>query len=433
MVEDVGGATRRQSKKLDGWRPDDSKICRKISNRTRSSVTFDFVFVLSTELRSLLAHAGRLAMERVSTVVIGAGVVGLAVARRFPNALILDRASRIGAETSSRNSEVVHAGLYYPPGSLKGKLCMRGKQLLYEYCRERSIFCHRIGKLIVATDEAQLRETLPKLKQQAVANGVMDTRVLSKEEVRDLEPELETVGALHSPSTGIVDSHSFMYALLADVESQGGTLALNTKVTDARIRNGRVELFADGVWLSCDRVINCAGLWADHVARLIHHGSEWDPPRQYYARGTYFRLQGVTSPFKHLIYPVPDVRGGLGVHATLDQSGQVKFGPDVEWLPPEADIDTISWEPDLRRGDVFYEAIRRYWPSLPNDALAPDYTGVRPKLAHPDLGGTGFRNFCFLAEKDHGIPGLVHLMGIESPGLTSSLAIADHVAQLVDT
>jgi L-2-hydroxyglutarate oxidase LhgO len=370
---------------------------------------------------------------KVEAVVIGAGVVGLAVARALAisgkEVLLLDRASRIGSETSSRNSEVVHAGLYYPKNSLKAKLCVQGRQMLYEFCDSRSIAYKKCGKLLVATDAEQVRSNLRELQELAVNNGVTDTRLISREELQNMEPEVHAHGALWSPSTGIVDSHSFMVSLLADAEEHGLTLALRSGVSDGKIKDDGIHLNVEGMWISSGLVVNSAGLWAHQVASRIHAGHGWQPPRQYFAKGTYFQLQG-PSPFSHLVYPVPDKRGGLGVHATVDMGGQVKFGPDVEWLDPQTEPDDIDWTPDPDRAQSFYQAIRRYWPGLADDALVPDYTGVRPKLSHPDMvASMSFQDFAVVKKDVHGVPGLVHLLGIESPGLTSVMALADYIVQ----
>lgn len=338
------------------------------------------------------------------------------------------------SETSSRNSEVIHAGLYYPSSSLKAKFCVQGKQQLYEFCQDRQITHNPCGKLIVATNEQQLAQDLPSLQQKAIQNGVTDTRILSRQDVQYLEPEVECVGALLSPSTGVIDSHSFFLSILADAEAHGATLALQTAVDDAQINtnNQKVCLHAEGTWIECDTVVNSAGLWAHQIASLIHNNHVWKPPKQFFAKGTYFRLEG-KPPFRHLIYPVPEP-GGLGVHATVDWSGQtVKFGPDVEWLDPDVDLDDIRLVPDSQRGEKFYDQVRKYWPLLPDNKLVPDYVGVRPKLSHPSVptSGLSFQDFRIIGQEAHGIPGLIHLFGIESPGLTSSMAIADHVVNLL--
>jgi L-2-hydroxyglutarate oxidase LhgO len=397
------------------------------------------------------------AAEKVETVIIGAGVIGLAVARALSatavaggggaEILLLDRAGTVGSETSSRNSEVIHAGLYYPSESLKAKLCVRGKQQLYDYCEARAIPFRQCGKLIVATQPEHVA-TLSNLQKQAESNGVMDTEIWSAQKLLAREPTLSPTnlhGALWSPSTGILDSHTFMINLLADAELDGScTLALHTQVEDAVIQNDRrIHLYAAGMWLSCRRVINCAGLWAGNIASLIHTSRDGpsaktttsQPPKQYFARGTYFRLQQQHQPcsFSHLIYPVPDPRGGLGVHATIDLQGQVKFGPDVEWLDVTTDPNGIDMKPDPARAESFYKSIRTYWPDLQDGALVPDYTGVRPKLQHPSLfpgQSLPFQDFMIVGPETHGVPGLIHLFGIESPGLTSSMAISDYVAKL---
>jgi L-2-hydroxyglutarate oxidase LhgO len=388
--------------------------------------------------------------------VIGVGAVGLAIGRALAMAgkevLLLERSSAICTETSARNSEVIHAGIYYPQNSLKAKFCVQGKQLLYEYCKERSISHKRCGKLIVATNRTQLTNDIPALHQKAIMNGVTDCQIISKEDVHVMEPNVTCEGALYSPSSGIVDSHSFFVNMLADCENAGSSLALNTKIQDAQtVREGsdgstKICLYADDTWISCDYVINSAGLWADEVASLIHQRPKdvddddddnnnitmkWHPPKHYYAKGTYFRLEGKT-PFQHLIYPVPEP-GGLGVHATIDWGGTgVKFGPDVEWLHPDTRPEEISYNPDPNRGDGFYDEIRKYWPALPEGKLVADYVGVRPKLTHPSVASASkFEDFRIVGPETHGVPGLVHLLGIESPGLTSSMAIAKYVKDLL--
>jgi L-2-hydroxyglutarate oxidase LhgO len=394
------------------------------------------------------------AANKVDTVVIGAGVVGLAVARALlrrgnrNEVILVERASAIGTGTSSRNSEVIHAGLYYPPHTLKAKLCVQGKHQLYQFCEGRNIPYRRCGKLVVATQESH-RRTLAKLKKQAQESGV-ETKILHAEDVKILEPALcdsdKIIGGLLSPSTGILDSHMLMMNLLADCEQHTSnfTLALHTKVEDAMIQeqpqtNTKKNLMLDGMWLECSTIVNCAGLSAHTVASRMHKDTHWTPPKQYFARGNYFKLQQSNLPFPlfhHLIYPVPDPTGGLGVHATMDLQGNVRFGPDVQWLPMEQeDPDQIDMSVDPKRAQDFYESIRTYWPGLHDEALVPDYVGVRPKLAHPhivpDSNESLFRDYFIAGREVHGIPGLVHCMGIESPGLTSSLALADYVAGLL--
>ena len=371
--------------------------------------------------------------------VIGAGVIGLAIARALSLAgrevLLVEKASTIGSETSSRNSEVIHAGLYYQSKSLKARFCVEGKRALYQYCLERHIPYNNVGKLIVATQPEQVIRELEILRRQAVENGVTDIKMLTPHDVKAMEPNVQCVGgALWSPSTGVFDSHSFMTSLLADAENNGTTLALQTRVEDAAVEEPLLLQFSDGTWLGCDHVINAAGLWAHRIAQHFHRSvAQWQPPRQYFAKGTYFRLQGEHPlPFQHLIYPVPEP-GGLGVHATVDWAGQsIKFGPDVEWVDEHVELPTqISLLPDAQRGERFYEQVRKYWPGLQDGKLVPDYVGVRPKLNHPSLGAVGFEDFCIADESIHGVKGLVHLFGIESPGLTSSMAIGDYVTDLL--
>jgi len=376
------------------------------------------------------------AAYHVEIAVVGAGVIGLAVARALAQTgkevLLLDRASMIGSETSARNSEVIHAGLYYPPSSFKGTFCVRGKHLLYEYCESRHVSHNRCGKLVVATNETQWKQDLPRIKEQAVKNGVLDVELYSRTQVQDLEPQVDCSGALWSPSTGVLDSHSFMVSLLADAEQHGATLALNSEVNNASISSDGITLEVDGTIMSCDAVVNSAGLWADKVARMMHRDTVWQPPRQFFAKGNYFKLEGVKTPFQHLVYPMPEAAGGLGVHATIDWSGQsVKFGPDVEWLDSDVTPDSINLTPEATRGDSFYDAVRKYWPDLPDGALVPDYAGVRPKLSHPKAPTDVPADFYIAGSEEHGVSGLVHLLGMESPGLTSSIAIAEYVKDLL--
>ncbi len=320
-------------------------------------------------------------------IVVGAGVIGLAITRALAKAgkevLLLEKDSHICTETSSRNSEVIHAGLYYPHASQKAKFCVKGKQLLYQYCEERGIVHRKCGKLIVATTKDQLTDHLPSLLKKAHQNGVTDVRMLSREDVRILEPEVECFGGLFSPSTGVLDSHSFYLNLLTDVEDNGATVILRSKVEDADVIDNKVCLNIDGDWLSADTVINCAGLHSHDIASKIHKLSNtgddestisWHPPKQYFAKGTYFRLDG-KSPFRHLIYPVPEP-GGLGIHATIDWSGTgTKFGPDVEWLDHEILPQEINYDPNPSSRDKFAAAIQKYYPDLPKERLQPDYVG----------------------------------------------------------
>jgi L-2-hydroxyglutarate oxidase LhgO len=363
--------------------------------------------------------------EKVDCVVIGAGVVGLAVARalavRGRETLVLEAASAIGTGTSSRNSEVIHAGIYYDPGSAKAGLCVAGKHLLYTYCEARGIEHRRCGKLIVATNQEQVR-TLEKIEATARANGVTDLRWLTAAEATAMEPALSCVTALLSPSTGIIDSHGFMLALQGDLEKAGGTVSLRAPVRRGECRRDGIHLEAgneDPVELAASVVVNSAGLQAQDLARRIDGIPEPSIPPSLYAKGNYYVLQG-RAPFQHLIYPVPEP-GGLGVHLTLDLAGQAKFGPDVEW------VDRLDFSVDPARAEGFYRAIRSYWPGLPAGGLRPGYAGIRPKLSGP---GAPARDFLIQGPDAHGVRGLINLYGIESPGMTAALAIAELVADL---
>jgi L-2-hydroxyglutarate oxidase LhgO len=361
-------------------------------------------------------------LERVDAVVVGAGVVGLAIARELALAgrevIILDAEDAIGTHTSSRNSEVIHGGIYYPKGSLKARACVEGKHLLYEYCASHGVPHRRCGKLIVATSEAQLGE-LGALRQKAHANGVADVDWLPKEQVARWEPELFCMGALHSPSTGIIDSHALMLAYLGDAENAGAMLALRSPLERAMVHADGFELRVAGSEpIACGVLVNSAGLRAPSVARAIEGYPQEPAPRELYAKGNYYTLTR-RSPFSRLIYPVPEP-GGLGVHVTLDLAGQARFGPDVEW------VERINYDVDPRRAERFYAAIRRYWPGLPDGALAPGYAGIRPKTAGP---GEPAPDFEIQGPRKHGVPGLVQLYGIESPGLTASLALARMVRE----
>jgi L-2-hydroxyglutarate oxidase LhgO len=365
-------------------------------------------------------------MERVDAIVIGAGVVGLAVARSLARAgrevIVLEAADAIGTETSSRNSEVIHAGIYYPPGSLKARLCVAGKQTLYRYCSERGVAHRHCGKLIVATNEGQL-PALEKIRAQAATNGVDDLRRIGPEEVAILEPAVRCVGALLSPSTGIIDSHGLMLALLGDAEANGAILVLRSPVVAGVVRDHGIQLDVGGaepMRIHARIVVNSAGLHASHVACLIEGIPPDHIPPSYLCKGSYYSLAGRT-PFSRLVYPVPEA-AGLGVHATVDLAGQARFGPDVEW------VDRIDYGVDPRRADAFYAAIRAYWPALKDGALSPAYSGIRPKIQAP---GEPARDFLIAGPRDHGVPGLVNLFGIESPGLTASLAIGVWVEGLL--
>ncbi|MGL6047984.1 MAG: NAD(P)/FAD-dependent oxidoreductase [Vogesella sp.] len=362
-------------------------------------------------------------MDKIDTVVIGAGVVGLACARALAQAgrdvMIVEQEAAIGQHTSSRNSEVIHAGIYYAPGSHKARLCVAGRDMLYRYCAERAIPHQRIGKLLVAVAAADAG-SLAALQQHAAANGVA-LSWLDHAALREREPALHAHAALHSPATGIIDSHALMQALLADAEHAGATLALASPVLGGQAsRAGMVLQLADGYEVLAQQVVNAAGLWAPTLAQQLHGVPRETIPTPRYARGVYFALSG-RSPFSQLIYPLPEP-GGLGTHLTLDLGGQARFGPDVEW------IDGVDYTVDPQRAQGFYRSIRRWWPGLADGALAPTYGGVRPKIV-PQGAADG--DFVIQGPAVHGVPGLVNLYGIESPGLTASLAIAAEVASLL--
>ncbi|AHL77240.1 FAD-dependent oxidoreductase [Stutzerimonas stutzeri] len=361
-------------------------------------------------------------MERVDCVVIGAGVVGLAVARAMALAgrevLVLEAESAIGSGTSSRNSEVIHAGIYYPQGSLKARLCVAGRDALYAFCESHGVPYRRCGKLIVATDESQLAG-LDQLQAHAQANGVHDLQRLDVDQIKVLEPQLNAVAGLLSPSTGIVHSHALMLALQGDAQTAGALLALRAPVSaiEATATGLRVDVGGDEpMALLATCVINCAGHAAPWIAGYTRGLAAKSVPPRYFAKGSYFSL-ATSTPFRHLVYPLPEP-GGLGVHLTLDLGGQARFGPDVEW------VDSLDYTMNESRAGGFYAAIRRYWPGLPDGALQPAYTGIRPKISGPDEAAADFR---IDGPAEHGIAGLVNLFGIESPGLTAALAIADEV------
>lgn len=353
-------------------------------------------------------------LDKVECIVIGAGVVGLAVgaelARRGREVVVLEQHEIIGSETSSRNSEVIHAGIYYPSGSKKAELCVRGRARLYRHCEDYDVPYRRCGKLIVASrpeQETTVRDYIAKAR----ANGVSDLYWVSGAELESLEPEVNGVGGVLSPSTGIIDSHSYMLSLQGILEAHGGTIAFNTLVN--RIGNGPtgLEVQTGDLRLACKYLINSAGLCAPDLAVQITPG-----PKAYFAKGHYYAYSGA-APFSRLVYPVAE-SGSLGVHVTLDLAGQVKFGPDARW------IDSIDYEFDESRFEDFVAAIRTYYPGLDTQKLHPGYTGIRPKIAPAD---TGFSDFILATPADHGVAGLINLLGIESPGLTASLAIADEV------
>lgn len=364
-------------------------------------------------------------MERaIEVMVIGAGVVGLAVARAFSLAgrevVVVETERTVGAHTSSRNSEVVHAGFYYQPGSLKADLCVAGRRALYAYAEAKGIAHRRLGKLVVATDGDEVA-ALDGYRERGAANGVEGLELIGAAQARKLEPEVRCSAALWSPATGIVDAHGLMAALRDDAERAGAMVVLRAPVLGGTASGSGIELSIGGASPSevrCSALINAAGLWAPDVARSLVGLAPAAIPVPYYARGHYFLLAG-PSPFRHLVYPVA-VAGGLGVHLTLDLAGQARFGPDLEW------IEGVDYRFDEGRRPAFEAAIRRYWPALPDGALRPGYTGVRPKISRAQV-----QDFVIQGPAEHGVPGLVNLFGIESPGLTAALAIADRVASLL--
>jgi L-2-hydroxyglutarate oxidase LhgO len=364
-------------------------------------------------------------VDSVECVVIGAGIVGLAVARSLAEAgrevLVLEQAGAIGTQTSSRNSEVIHAGIYYRPSSLMARFCVAGRKALYEYCAAHGVPHRRCGKLIVATTAAEA-EMLESIRQRAANNGVTDLEKLSGAEACAMEPALNCAAALLSPSTGIIESHSFMLALQGDMEAAGGVIAFHSPVEGIAAAEPGFVLDVGGeqpTRLKCALLVNAAGLQAPDLAARITALPRSLVPQTYYAKGNYFTLSGHT-PFSRLIYPVP-VPGGLGVHLTLDLAGQARFGPDVEW------VEEIDYTVDASRAESFYAAIRRYWPGLPDGALQPGYCGIRPKIVPPAVAQ---QDFVVQGPQVHGIPGLVNLFGIESPGLTASLALAEAVRDI---
>ncbi len=365
--------------------------------------------------------------EQVDSVVIGAGVVGLAVARVLAQAgrevVVLEAENAFGTGISARNSEVIHAGIYYPTGSLRARLCVRGKALLYDFCARHQVAHQRCGKLIVATSPDEL-PVLARLRQQAEANGVHDLQPLDAAQARALEPALHCHGALLSPSTGIVDSHGLMRALLGEAERHGAMLALRSPMTGGRVTPEGIVLQVGGdapSTLCARQVVNAAGLGAVAVAGTLQGLAAAHVPRQHLSKGCYFTLPG-RAPFSRLVYPAPGEAGHLGVHLTLDLGGQARFGPSFRW------VEAIDYQVDLDEATAFYAEVRRYWPALADGALQPGYAGMRPKITGPGEAAADFR---IDGPAQHGVPGLVNLFGIESPGLTSSLAIAEHVGALL--
>lgn len=360
------------------------------------------------------------------SIVIGAGAVGLAVARALAQSgrsvLVLERWKHPGQETSSRNSEVIHAGIYYPKGSLKAQLCVRGRDLLYDYCESHKVAHQRVGKLIVATEPGQ-DVALEAIYRKGLANGVDDLAFLDRQAIHEMEPDLRAVRAIWSPSTGIINSHELMIAYRGDLEAAGGTLALASGLLRGRLIDGGFELIAgeDEFGISCRELINCAGLSAQAVSKSVDGVPSASIPPSYLSRGCYFSMAG-RAPFSHLIYPLPN-NEGLGVHLTLDLAGNARFGPDTQW------IDAIDYQVDPGRVEAFYRSIRAYYPDLADGALRPDYAGIRPKISGPDEPAA---DFLIQGPAMHGVPGFVALYGIESPGLTASLAIAEHVVTLVN-
>lgn len=366
-------------------------------------------------------------MDNVDVIIVGAGVVGLAIAAKLSKAyqqvLVIDKNASFGEETSSRNSEVIHAGIYYPENSLKAALCVKGKQLLYQYCQQRHITHQRIGKLLVANG-AEEEASLEKIRSQAQANGVDDLTWQSKAQLKCSTPALAASAALLSPSTGIIDVHGYMQSLLAEAEYNGAIFAGQTKFVSAKPNTQGFELRLDSqgehIALSCALLINCAGLHAGKVAQAIEGMPRQHIPSIHYCRGHYFSYQG-KSPFQQLIYPIPSANG-LGIHASLNTAGQLKFGPDTQY------ISTLDYHVDPKLKAKFVSAIAKYFPEIDANKLQPDYAGIRPKL---QAANEAFKDFDIQNQQQHGMPGLINLFGIDSPGLTSSLAIAEYVEHLI--
>ncbi len=359
----------------------------------------------------------------VENIVVGAGVIGLAIARELSKSdkdvLVLEKNSHFGEETSSRNSEVIHAGIYYAKDSQKARFCVEGKELLYQYCKNYSIPHNRLGKLIVASTNSEL-DILHNIDKKAKDNGVYDLKYLSADEAKEMEPALKCSGALLSPSTGIIDTHQYMLSLVGEIERHGSFIAYNAPFISAEpVPDGFIVKSHD-TELKCRHVINAAGLAAQSVANRIKTLSPNFIPRRFLAKGSYFTMNA-PSPFGHLIYPVPNT-ASLGIHVTLDMAKQIRFGPDQEW------VDDINYDIDAQRGAAFYSAIRKFYPNLPDNSLIPAYSGIRPKLQSP--AGPAM-DFIISGPREHNVPGLINLFGMESPGLTSSLRIGQHVCDLL--
>ncbi len=364
----------------------------------------------------------------IECLVVGAGVVGLAVARALAKngkeVVLIEQAAGIGNGISSRNSEVIHAGIYYPKNSLKAELCVKGKSLLYQYCIDNHIPHKKLGKMIVAQNDTELNK-LHSIKQHAQDNGVAGLSLISKQQLSTFEPALSSIAALYSPSTGIVDSHAYMMQLQADFELYGGQCIFNTKLNavKADVRGIHLESEIDGTKILAKQCINATGLNAVDFCQDLQGFPASVLPKAYFAKGSYFTYQGLV-PFQHLIYPVP-VNGGLGVHLTLDMQNLAKFGPDVEWLEGKL---PFNYQVDVTKKQEFLKAIRTYWPDLDESKLSADYAGIRPKISGPlDVAA----DFCIQDENIHGVAGYINLFGIESPGLTASLAIADKVSEFL--
>jgi L-2-hydroxyglutarate oxidase LhgO len=362
----------------------------------------------------------------MQVLVVGAGVVGLGIARAVARAghevIVAEAANAIGTGTSSRNSEVIHAGLYYATNSLRALHCVRSRRMLYQYCAERGVPHRKTGKLVVATSDAELKK-LEDIHHQAQLNDCENVELIDTAAAQRMEPQVFCVAAMHSPETGIIDSHSYMLALRGEVEDHGGVIAFNTRIERlVQMPAGWEVHFGQGETIVVDAVVNSAGFGAQKLAHATEGYPQERVPKLVYAKGSYFGYAG-RPVFKRLIYPVP-VHGGLGVHVTLDLAGRMRFGPDIEWIEEE------NYDVDPRRGDVFYASVRTYWPGLPDNSLVPDYAGIRPKVSgqyEPQ------QDFVIDAPKDHGVPRLVMLFGIESPGLTSALSIGEAVAGYLDS